>query len=887
MAEVLSWRPGRRGPGDNDLADLRGSGTDVAKPAHPLDNAENRKTLKQLLSWYYYERDRQAPNRLDMAIDHDMYDNLQWLAEHAAEVKDRGQVPLVYNEVSPMVDWILGTERRNRVDWNVLPRAEDDVKAADLKKQVLKYVSDINRVVFNRSRAFGDSIKGGIGYLDDGVTDDPEHDILYSKYEDWRRNLHDSAAYEMGQEDGRYHFRWRWVDEDVAVMMFPDREDVIRRAVIDSNLGSTTEDDEELWQQTTDEGSQLTGRSGTYNPMASQMEADAVRRRVKLIECQFRMPVRRRYVASGPMKGAPFREDDRALIDALNLRGGSIIDRIVMRVHVAVFTESALLSLGESIYRHNQFSVTPIWCYRRNRDRMPYGVIRRVRDIQMDLNKRASKALWLLSTNQVIADKGAVDDLDAAAEEAAMPDGRIEVKPGARFDIRRDTDAATGQIQIMAMDAQAIQKSAGVTQENLGRQTNAVSGKAIEARQNQGGVVVTEPFDNLRLATQIQGQKMLSLVEQWYTEAKVMRITGARGKIEWVRINTPEEQPDGSVRWLNDITSSMADFIVAEQDYNGSLRQSMFDALTSLGQRLPPEVGLKLLTIAMKYSDLPNKDEIADALRKMTGEPDPNKELSPEEQLQAQQQMQAQAEAMEIARQTSLAALEEAQGRAREVNARAAEIEAKAQQLQLSLALGGAGDDGMGAQRDIENAVRQVQERAQQQIDALSQKLAKVQADTSAEILRVNKEADTKVELARIAKAQAESVAEIQAVSDQRVSDLLRKLEDMQRAVEDKIEARAVQVEKAIPPPAPPAPEPKAAEPAPAAAAAPQAPPITLVVQQPEAVEPAKARAIKLEKKDGKVVGATVTREDGSTEKIDVSVTGNDNKKGPSDDGKA
>ena len=58
-------------------------------------------------------------------------------------------------------------------------------------------------------------------------------------------------------------------------------------------------------------------------------------------------------------------------------------------------------------------------------------------------------------------------------------------------------------------------------------------------------------------------------------------------------------------------------------------------------------------------------------------------------------------------------------------------------------------------------------------------------------------------------------------------------------------------------------------------------------MQQPETVEPAKARAIKLEKKDGKVVGATVTREDGSTEKIDVSVTGNDNKKGSSDDGKA
>ena len=97
------------------------------------------------------------------------------------------------------------------------------------------------------------------------------------------------------------------------------------------------------------------------------------------------------------------------------------------------------------------------------------------------MNKRASKALWLVNTNQIIGDNNAVDDWDEAAEEAQMPDGRIKVKPGANFEIRRDTDAATGQLQIMAMAAQSIQKSAGVTDENLGRKTNAISGEAIKA----------------------------------------------------------------------------------------------------------------------------------------------------------------------------------------------------------------------------------------------------------------------------------------------------------------------------------------------------------------------------------------------------------------------
>ncbi len=53
-----------------------------------------------------------------MALDQDFYDNLQWDPEDAATLRDRGQMPLVYNEVAPMVDWVIGTERRTRVDSN-------------------------------------------------------------------------------------------------------------------------------------------------------------------------------------------------------------------------------------------------------------------------------------------------------------------------------------------------------------------------------------------------------------------------------------------------------------------------------------------------------------------------------------------------------------------------------------------------------------------------------------------------------------------------------------------------------------------------------------------------------------------------------------------------
>ena len=755
----LDVRKGRRAPGDQyfdahaETDEAAGNElTLYGASSHPMDSAEALKELRRLLEWFWYEKDRQAANRMEMAIDADFYDSLQWDPEDSATLKDRGQMPLVYNEVAPMCDWLIGTERRNRVDWKVLPRTEDDVQAADVKTKVLKYVADVNRTQFTRSRSFNDTVKSGLGWVDDGARDDPTKDVLYSGYVDWRTVLHDSDAYELDLSDARYIFRWRWVDEDIAVMMFPDRADAIRAAVEDAANGLNADFEEESFYGNIDPwaGGNVE-RSGMLRATGSGMAADAKRRKVRMINCQYRKPTSVKVVADGPFQGLLFDERDEVATGHVVASGAQIIDKVMMRMHDAVFLEGTMLHYGPSIYRHNDFSLTPIWCYRRGRDRMPYGIIRRVRDIQQDLNKRASKALFLLNSNQVIMDEGAVEDVDAAYDEANRPDGVIVKKRGHDFKIQRDTDAATGQISMMALDANTIQKSAGVADENLGRQTNAVSGEAIKARQIQGSVVTTEPFDNLRLATQLQGSKQLSLTEQFYTEPKVVRLVGARGALEWVRINQPEEQPDGSVRFLNDISASMADFIVSEQDYSGSLRQVMFDSLNNIAGRLPPDVALKMLTIAFEFSDMPNKTEIADMFRKLTGERDPNKELTPEEQQADLEQQAMQAEALQMQRQQAANALTEQQAKIREINARAAKLESEA----------GASAQGMSDQ---------VRAATSNELDRLTEELRKAQAALADQTLRIKQDADTRLEVARIEAASRENVAQIQAESNERLA---------------------------------------------------------------------------------------------------------------------
>ena len=110
-----------------------------------LDTAAKNKLHSKLMNWYLQERDKQAENRFQQAIDEDFYDGLQWSDEDAQELIGRGQAPLVYNQIKPTINWMLGTERRTRIDGKVLPREESDEAGAETKTKLLKHLSGFRR----------------------------------------------------------------------------------------------------------------------------------------------------------------------------------------------------------------------------------------------------------------------------------------------------------------------------------------------------------------------------------------------------------------------------------------------------------------------------------------------------------------------------------------------------------------------------------------------------------------------------------------------------------------------------------------------------------------------------------------------------------------------
>lgn len=611
------------------------------KKSHPMDSPGMVRRFRRLLGLYEDELDRQGENRAQMALDEDFYDSIQWREEDAAVLRERGQVPLVYNVIASTINWILGTEKRGRTDYKILPRRKDSGKPAERKTQLMKYLSDVNRSPFHRSQAFEDQVKVGLGWLECGVQNEDDGEPVYVRYESWRNILWDSASSEKDLKDCRYIFRSKWVDLDIAQAMFPDRAGLLAADAAGNHAyGLDTQGDEAMDSQEDAIEGYNTGRS-------SSITSPFRRRRVRLIECWHRYPKDVQRMVGGDFTGEIFDPQSPAPghVSDIEAGRGKPVDRPrTLRMHVSIFCPSGMLFDDVSPYRHNDFPFTPFWCYRRGRDKLPYGVIRGLRDMQEDINKRASKALYILSTNKVIMDEGAVDDLDEFREEVSRPDAILTKKKGYELTINAERELAPAHLDFMSRTIMMIQSVSGVTDENMGRQTNATSGRAITARQDQGSMATAGIFDNLRLAVQIHGEKELSAIEQFFTERKSFRITNMRGQPTYVDVN--DGLPD------NDIIRSKADFVISEADWRNTVRQAQTEELFGLLQQLAPvapQVALVMLDLIVEGMDIVSREEIVKRIRQFTGMRDPDAEEPTPEEIAAEQQKQKEAALQERA----------------------------------------------------------------------------------------------------------------------------------------------------------------------------------------------------------------------------------------------
>lgn len=621
------------------------------------DTDRRHRTLIDILN---DEGERQAEERYQMAIDEDYNDHLQWRPEDAAVLMERGQAPLVFNEGRQTIEWISGTEKRMRKDYKVLPREPDDEAGAELKTKLIKYTDDVNMTQWHRSKAFKQMAVAGLSWLEEGINPNPEEEIIYSGSEDWRNVLRDSRSRDLMQRDARYLFRKKRLDLDYAQALLKNvakgRVHLLRNEAYRN--GEEPDEQDAPWYL----GQKLTGasdvggswrRATSFDERSAFMQSngyyDSGRRlSVDLIECWYRVPEDVQVFVGGMFDGKIYSPDDPRMVFAVKREGATLRDAVRMRMRVMLATPDFWFWDGPSPYRHGQFLLTPLFAYRRARDGMAYGVWRGMRDLSDDTNKRRSKALWAMSSNRVIADEEAIPegtDVDMIRREAARPDGVIIKRKGAELKLDQHVMDVQGNLEMARENTQIMRNIGGVTNENLGQDTSAQSGKAIIAKQDQGSLTTSDLFDNYLLGIKQAGKIRLSHMEQFWTARKAVRIVGGRKPIEWAVIN--EFDPETG-EFKNDITQREADFEVDTQDYRSSLAQAALEQMFALlGQiaTFAPQVVLSVLDLVVESADIKDKEEWVTRIRKLNGQRDPSKKPTPQEEAQEMQAQEKQAKA--------------------------------------------------------------------------------------------------------------------------------------------------------------------------------------------------------------------------------------------------
>jgi len=601
---------------------------------------EDHDTHSWLLSIIDRETWLQAKTRARKALDADYFDDQQYMGlteDEVLEMEERGQTFLQFNEIKPAVLWITGSEKRTRFDWRIAPRSEDDVEPAVRKTKLVKYISDINNVAWKRSRAFDSMVKVGEGWTEISYRPDPYSGEFRITFTDvhWREIIRDSTDRSSDLSGSRYLIRSRIIDQEEAVAWFPGKADLIK--------AETQERDDlelELQNEAYITAGVLNGGGGSLS--ANRMTYGNGRMAIRMWEVWYKKTTRTKIMrGEGALSGTVFDLNNPRHAQAVQMGLVDVVDTVRSQMYCAVLTRNHLLHNDVSPYSHNRFPYVPRIAFINDRDGSTYGVIQPMRDPQDDLNKRRNKALFLLSTRRVVMDDDAVEDQKTLEEEMARPDSIIRKKRGSSLEILENVQLSQAHVEFGFQDSAYIRQVSGVTGENLGMPTNATSGVAIQARSEQGTIITTNLFDSNALSFQLEGELILSLIEQYMTEPMQFRISGERGRPDFVAVN--DGTPDA------DITRSKSDFIVDRQDYRATIRASlseqMFAAAGQIAQHTGnPMLGISMIEMGIELTDLPNKDELLAQMRRITGSPDPaepdDQRKQREEAQQAQQQEQ-------------------------------------------------------------------------------------------------------------------------------------------------------------------------------------------------------------------------------------------------------
>lgn len=615
----------------------------------PIQNRNAKTDIDTLLSWVQEAQQAFQGWRSDSWEDYEFRDGKQWSSSDIKKLKQKGIRALTINRIFPILNLIQGHYLNNRQDVVAKGRTKQDNELGQVMSEGIHFVSSQNRGHQRSSTAFNDQITAGFGCLSVGFNPDPRKEKVAIFSHKWYSVWWDPYATPwMEKEDCRYAFTADWADLEDLIGMFPELKKEIREHFL-----SLADETDTGRANVNDEGLQI---EEYKRYLSSAYWVNGERKRVRPVEMWYTQLVKRWFAIMANGRVIDLDDIENPEEEYLVIQSArEVVSAYVKKMRVATFLDKLLLQDVWSPYVHDDYPFVPYVGYL-DRFGFPFGIPRQIKEQDMEVNKRRSMALSLINNRRVITEKGAAENENKAYAEANRPDGYIVLKPGKKnaFEIQEMSQMSQPQIDLLMQSEREIQEISGANDESLGYTARIQSGVALDKKQQTTATITASLLENAKYSQQILGHKIGALIQDSWTDEKVLRITDRiTGTEKFVAVNERIHSESGVVL-KNDITQAMFDYEITARPMTATVREKNSDLIFSAINKSPPEAVGPLLNLALEISDIPNKDLLLQQIRKATGVAPLNDDLPLEEReaLQQQEAEQKEAEAQkEIAQQ--------------------------------------------------------------------------------------------------------------------------------------------------------------------------------------------------------------------------------------------
>jgi len=552
-----------------------------------------------------------------------------------------GIEPRQTNLVFGVINGVLGQEAKARSDVRIEADDDDFADVSDVLSVRMKEAQREANVDMAVSNGYAGQVKGGIGWVEVSRAADPL-DYPYRVREIHRNQIwYDWRSTDLGLRDAMWLVRKRWEDLNEAVALMPQFEQILMGAVNGFDMLNLPDDD-------TNENVVVLRNAWNLQRTTRIVRddwCDTRRKRIKFHEVWYRVPAEVVVLQLSPTKRVMFDRANPLHIEAVRRGLMPVSKAITRQVRMALFAgPHRLMDVGTP--RRN-FPYVPFFAFRDDEDRSPYGLIEGMISPQEEYNERRQMVNWMLKARQIQLDSDALDkDYNTVRNlqsRAMRQDTMIVLDPN-RMNKQKGVEFANNfqvqaeQVEIMQDAKQLIQDVPKVYSSQLGNAPAGVtSGIANSLLIEQGLVAMGELNDNYRYARKMVHEQLLDLIVDDHLQEKmrVMIGTGTQRRAIVLNVWGPQGEP------INRVKDAPIRVGLSEVPVSPAYRMQEQQQLATIIQGLQgnPQAMAILAPAYIEGSSLPNRQGLADDLRRASGIP-----VAADRQAQAaaqQQTMQA------------------------------------------------------------------------------------------------------------------------------------------------------------------------------------------------------------------------------------------------------